>query len=941
MDDDMPRISKGGGKGKLLEAPGMPPTSDVGVRQLSMSGVDSGLSQLAGCSGGASQPVALSPAAGGEPTLKTIMEEKVSDVVTFAFVRNPDGGWYTDGRAFFTSSGAEEIVNANEVIKCIDSGIGWVKVSSNPTKNVKIAQTIPAMQFMTFSSAHNTQTGLSYPECTYYVYSPLLTYLRQQVPVNCLSDVHIKAAMALVLKQGYTIDHPNVKDTLRAYAHSVAFAYNDIFGARMFRQMITNTSAIGFDEFNMISKLAAHPGLVSYGQVICEASKRSDVEWDLVRTDFVITRASVGVMRRDVDNMGRVLPLNGAGVSHENELTYQPYFATVDHDKRGVCRNFFFRLLSPHDTAHFFVHKSCGSTFNGALKRLLGAREGENVYRTFALSLGEEIFRSRMQALLTPLSDQRVCPQDLRAMYNLLLNGRTLFGDGQDTYPVEAEDLVGPRWTMNEKVLPMLLPFIESFINKNNASRVQHYVDSLCTSAHWAYFAMWRSMLAVSGASEFRIAAASVPHLKRKERIAMVGGQYVQIARDPIIKNVSAQIKNELGKPPPKSARLFVSYGDGVTSGPHIPEYVKCSLDGHYSFVYGNKTLTVFIMAKPREDSLEKIFREICDSWMTPDHTFVAIYSDDSVYSTTIGTTECFNVDISSNDSSQDMPAFLLVGLLCAQYNADVAFALLKQCTLPIKCINPSNRDERFYIQFAGMFEGSGTVLTTTLNHVGSFLIALCTFCVQCHNDEGLTFEECVCMGAQFVGHKVTVEDTGCVLDRVQFLKRSPVLHDGQIAPALNMGALLRSLGSYEGDLTPVQLGVDMATFRTMSDSAKMERFVGGVVQGMKWEPSNSLLAALRERFPSTGFEIDRRSYMPVSTEFGPDGSPLTVEIVPSNIKYATSLGGDEHLMNRYSITEDEIAEVSNVLRSLRVGDVFSHRVFSRIYHVDYGMPTE
>jgi hypothetical protein len=124
-----------------------------------------------------------------------------------------------------------------------------------------------------------------------------------------------------------------------------------------------------------------------------------------------------------------------------------------------------------------------------------------------------------------------------------------------------------------------------------------------------------------------------------------------------------------------------------------LPEYVKMCLDGHHHISCGAFDFDVFVMAKPKTGILDDIFNQMYRQLELVNSVFIMIYSDDQVYGGNVhGFSFLYNVDISSNDSSQDKPAFLFCALAMACFNPAGAIGLIKQCRLPIRVCNPAQQ---------------------------------------------------------------------------------------------------------------------------------------------------------------------------------------------------------------------------------------------------------
>jgi len=454
-------------------------------------------------------------------------------------------------------------------------------------------------------------------------------------------------------------------------------------------------------------------------------------------------------------------------------------------------------------------------------------------------------------------------------------------------------------------------------------------LDTLYSSSHWAYYKGYDAYLTYLEPFWSRTNNAEIPHVKKALRKAYVDGVLLHDDADIMVKRLNACVKNEMAKEG-KAPRLFVSYDAGCMYANELPEMIKMGFDGVKTMELPGLTVLLNVIAKPKSDTFENLFALIRDSIRMSNTLLVTIYSDDTVYSGSIGSYNfCFNVDISACDASNHYPIFYMTGKLLGLYHEKRAIGLVKQCTLPITLENPDNKDEQFIINMHSAFEGSGTTLTTILNHLASVLDAIGTASVLSEaiqelrpptNDESMS--RCINLGAYLAGHKVSVQTCQkqgeVVFEKVQFLKRSMFLtNKGTWTYAENIGSTLRGFGRIEGDLTCIQVGMSGEAFNALSWEERMDTFLSGVVQGKKHEPSNPILSALRERFSQ-----DIVLHLP-------NFSHPVSERESETIAY-------ESFVRRYEVTETELGELVEVLKLLKSGDRIVSRCASVFYSVDY-----
>jgi hypothetical protein len=400
-----------------------------------------------------------------------------------------------------------------------------------------------------------------------------------------------------------------------------------------------------------------------------------------------------------------------------------------------------------------------------------------------------------------------------------------------------------------------------------------------------------------------------------------------------LVRDVGANVKDEIAKPG-KMPRVYVSYGSGLLCAPTLPVVFKERINGWHYFNIGSIEVCIIVYAKPKSSELVKLFEALINARQSlKDHLCVAIYSDDSCYSGIINNVPFgYNVDISSCDSSNGPPIFFLVASLMSRIDPQFAGLLIEQCCKPMKVQHPTDKALSFTLELPTAFEGSGTVLTTCLNHVASILIALstaiklskATLFISTSRD----IELAIIGGAALVGHKVTVasiEEEGVLRHaRFQFLKISPmvcrhtVTGERRLLPVRNIGSIIKGFGQLDTDMQASQVSMDNATFHRLTYNERMNVFLGAVISGYKNEPSSPILAALRTRFTDTRGTLRDK-----------------FTLVESDIDFSMYEVEGTELYDRYSI-EDYQATVYN-LEELRLGDnLQSDPVLVRVMHVDY-----
>lgn len=433
----------------------------------------------------------------------------------------------------------------------------------------------------------------------------------------------------------------------------------------------------------------------------------------------------------------------------------------------------------------------------------------------------------------------------------------------------------------------------------------------------------------------WRTQYAQEPHVKKLERMKILDGTIMD-GTGCLVSKVSVNVKDEIAKNGGKMPRAFVSYGSGVLCAPTIPITFKERLNGWHYFDIGDIKVCVIIYAKPKSSELIALFEALVRARsLTGNHLCVAIYSDDSCYSGVVNRVPFgYNVDISSCDSSNGPPIFFLVTSLMSKIDEVFARLLLEQCCKPMTMQHPTQKDLTYELLLPTAFEGSGTVLTTCLNHIASLLIAVSAAVEMSHGfiESSADIEKCIVTGACAVGHKVTVasiEVNGVLHNsKFQFLKISPMVckhtltGEVKLLPVRNIGSIIKGFGQLSEDMQANQLSLDNATFNHMPYGDRMDCYLGAVMKGYRNEPSSPVLTALRTRFRCVTGTL--------KTKF---------TLVDEDIDFSSFEVLDDELYARYEVSDYQV--VLHNLLDLQLGDnLQADPVLQQIMHVDYEYDT-
>ncbi len=403
-----------------------------------------------------------------------------------------------------------------------------------------------------------------------------------------------------------------------------------------------------------------------------------------------------------------------------------------------------------------------------------------------------------------------------------------------------------------------------------------------------------------------------------------------------LLNGANLYLKDELAKPR-KAARLFGSFGQSTILELAGPEMAKKLVIGTHDLSRYIPTISrsrITIAESTDIGYVTAAFKNL-ETDLTLGFKSSLIFSDDSVIVCTCrdGSHFMANIDVSSNDSSNDVGPFSVCYALHKSMFPSTAVYLFKLLTLPMKLTNPYGVGvERITFTPATVFESSGHVWTTLVNHVASFSgHAMVHHLMSEHQpDNPEEAERMIRAGFASIGHEVTVEVCDCWAD-LQFLKRSPMMtYTGERIAALNYGAIFRSLGKIHGELTPVMLNLSTTEFSKLSLEERADIYMNGVLLGYKHEPGSIIMDALRARFVKTNIHQIHveRSYL-AREEREPYHRHAYMQ------KHVLTPDG---LTARYGCDYNELVKLAVYIENFTYGQEIATLALSRFYAKDYGL---
>jgi len=859
---------------------------------------------------------------------------------------------FKDGQ-FFSPVGLihPHVLEGDRNANALDPGYGYLTIANDGGSEVSASACCTKVlipEYFYLDSDHREET--------YSVFWPLFIDLSRKFPTNIVK-AHTRAAAHSTSEREFMT---------KGVPSSICVSTTRYFLALktyMASEEIKNTpGAIPEDHDNENVYYCHAVGVtVDHGALTRKYGITCDLEDEYVMNNHFSVSITGGVV--NVDRRRGLVDL---------DLVVYPRFDTLENETPKYYKSIMFNF-GGSKVEPFVLFDVNGANAGKACKRLFAARDEEELYTHCQYRLGYHMARQMATVHRAPILEvMRVklgpnVDEDNKALDIFDLDPDDLIpnrgipactvkvGNGRKSHSV----YVGDDFTQNDRMIELYdllnpadildlyaeLPTLittkqDELVARCGRDILTHVVDLLRTTKKWLFYVGYDAFLTHLEPFISRAHIAELPHVKRQLRMIYVNGAQIHDTQDLMVSRLGANVKKEMAKFK-KVPRLYVTYGAGSMFANQLPEFAKMAIDGYYHDTFGKVVTTIYIIGKPRSDTFDRAFADMRDSVGGSDVLYIVLYSDDSVYAGNInGVPFLFNVDISSCDAGQRWPIFLALHQLYSVFCPQLSLGTIKQCTLPIDLRNPSNKAENCVIEMDGPLEGSGTPNTTILNHVGNYFNAVSSAAALGKCRDSITssdsIQQCILLGATLVGHKVTIEDCGSQgsieFEKAQLLKNSMFKTvDGQWTYGINYGTIYRGLGTYDGDMTQSQLGMDFATFKTTLWKDRMDLFVGGVIQGLCHEPSSTIIDALRQRFNKTiDIAVATQSQRDLLNSHGlyeqsekPDRSQLRIS--------------DESLCARYGCTLDDLQALANKSKGIRFGVEYSDEAVDCFYRVDYG----
>jgi len=419
----------------------------------------------------------------------------------------------------------------------------------------------------------------------------------------------------------------------------------------------------------------------------------------------------------------------------------------------------------------------------------------------------------------------------------------------------------------------------------------------------------------------------SVEHAKRAQRQRWYNGELVHEGAGPRVTHGEFQVKtNETAKIGadglPKGPRGVVAYGKAAIISTTVPCAVKaCSSERPFRWSVGKLSCATYLITENTVENKCAFFDAVDTCRMTPDSLVAFISSDDMCVAFNVdGVFECFNGDIAKNDRNCESLSFFSVYVQESYFSEEVADAHLDLACLPI-VLETRDRTHRVKYKFSHPTLQSGLPTTTLCNNVSSQAIVF-AFSHLLSLDDTINYPRLFTEAATVVGHEVTIDKhTGFYC--LQVLKHSPFVAEDGVYPYLNLGTIFRGLGTCDGDLDCIKCGMSPTSFSFLTPDERTDRFIGGVVRGLKNQPSNAIIGALRARFCPNDSTFEVLRYTDVVGDY--DSINLS------------HLDNTSAIYLRYGLEDEEVETLIHAILNIRVGQILHLSAVRKMLSVDYG----
>lgn len=740
-----------------------------------------------------------------------------------------------------------------------------------------------------------------------------LATLRNRFPNPYLSENFLNAALASLRKEHSNLDMQVCVETVRYFVSEI-FAHQQ--SVRDTETVLAiNDAAVNK---NPDQRTFMQPSTLDYSEYVRKLGITVE------HLSFVRLYGTTSTVPPDTTYNGNWEIVSNKGfITHISKDIPVGCFKTQHNKHPKLYRTQMCRISGETD---FVFQDANGINMSLAMSRLTKAREGEEELRINQLSILAHLPSINDEILTQCSNSVTVIPDDPISLFPGPRQVATL------ARVKVAEHFAKPNW--NKKYLSYLNSFATAtfcfalYLTCALMARLNYCTLNLvCKCINYGFDTEWST-------EEWTI-ASWVPVKVRlyfywfNRHLGLNHADEVRLGDQ----NPEAKFKKELAKPG-KHGRLYVSYNESILGMGWFFGYLKNFFCTTHKVQHPGCNLQLQVVKSLDENAPA----------LPLDHEGLSgkIFSDDMTFRYKSGDVDfLFDADISSCDAGNSVGMFYILATLSYYLGATIlmignSYHRLREAIL---IRNPSDPKEMIKIRPKTIFQGSGCPETTMVNNVASTSIAISMQVYIAYYNrhffihEGASYlfdtapadvrESILSEAARAVGHVVTIEFRHH-REEVQFLKYSPFeTTEGEWVLVRNLGAILRSLGSIDGDITAKMINVKKSAFKSMSYEEKMEAFMANVVAGLVHEPRSLIMDALRKRFPPPA----------------PNSSSIFHSLFHTTESRSHHEVPIKSFQARYGGDECEWYDLAHLISELRFGCHAPSSLLGAVMKTDYGLP--
>jgi hypothetical protein len=323
---------------------------------------------------------------------------------------------------------------------------------------------------------------------------------------------------------------------------------------------------------------------------------------------------------------------------------------------------------------------------------------------------------------------------------------------------------------------------------------------------------------------------------------------------------------------------------------------------------------TCNFVSRPATSELRQVFKNLMDP---KEDFYFAYFSDDSALSVRMpdGSVRMFNIDIKSCDCSHTAYIFQMLIDITPPPMREGMRTLVDQLRLPFEVVSTQNKRHKVRFQPHTAKLQSGSTITTLINNLACLVIIKAIRLHGVYTGPGIQAAGVKC------GYQLTVEECRDY-SQLQFLKHSPVYDTlDRLQPLLNLGVLMRSIGTCKGDL-PGRGDIE----------TRARQFNGGLLRGMYPRADFPLVNRLKANTLTSTEKVDAHiSNLLRYKVVNDDLDSFSVSSAEVYRRYS-------HCFEGAPLRPDEYAELDEEFGRLSTWMHYASPATDKIFRMDYGL---